>query len=382
MLYIALKMLLGDPTKFVGLVFGVAFSTLLITQQAGIFTGVIARTSSLITDAQEANIWVMDPAVAYVDSVRPLRDIDLFRVKSISGVAWAVPFYKAVAPLRTLDGTVESTLLLGVDDYSLVGVPQKFILGRLDNLRIPNGVAIDRAGYLKLFPGQPLHLGGELELNDHRATIVAIIEASAPFATTPVIYTRYSQAMLYLPQGRNQISYLLARTQPNQSPDEVAQAISRQTGLKALSSEAFASLTQGYYMINTAIPVNFGVVILLGVLVGVAVVGLTFHMFVFENIQHYATLKAIGITDHLLLVMVLLQASVVGVAGYGIGIGAAAAFFKFAATSIIEFRGLYLSWWIPLLSLATILVIVAASIFVSLRRVMRADPATVFRNGA
>lgn len=111
MLYIALKMLLGDPTKFVGLVFGVAFSTLLITQQAGIFTGVIARTSSLITDAQEANIWVMDPAVAYVDSVRPLRDIDLFRVKSISGVAWAVPFYKAVAPLRTLDGTVESTLL-------------------------------------------------------------------------------------------------------------------------------------------------------------------------------------------------------------------------------------------------------------------------------
>jgi putative ABC transport system permease protein len=382
MLYIALKMLLGDPTKFVGLVFGVAFSTLLITQQAGIFAGVIARTSSLITDAQEANIWVMDPAVAYVDSARPLRDIDLFRVKSVSGVAWAVPFYKAVAPLRTLNGTVESTLLLGVDDYSLIGVPQRFILGRLDNLRIPNGVAIDRAGYLKVFPGQPLRLQGELELNDHRATIVAIIEASAPFATTPVIYTRYSQAMLYLPQGRNQISYILARAQPDKSPDEIAHDISAQTGLKALSSEAFASLTQGYYMINTAIPVNFGVVILLGVLVGVAVVGLTFHMFVFENIQHYATLKAIGITDRLLLVMVLVQASVVGGAGYGIGIGAAAAFFKFAATSIIEFRGLYLSWWIPLLSLATILVIVAASILVSLRRVMRADPAAVFRNGA
>lgn len=376
---VAVKMLLGDPVKYIGLIFGVAFSTLLITQQAGIFAGVIARTSSLITDAQEADIWVMDPAVSYIDSVKPMRDTDLLRVKSVPGVAWAVPFYKAIAPLRTLDGMVESTLLLGVDDYSLVGVPQTFLAGRLESLRDPDAVAVDRAGYLKLFPGSPLELGRELELNDRRAVVVAIIEASAPFATTPVIYTRYSQALLYLPQGRNQMSFILARARSGEFPVRVADAISGQTSLKALSSEEFASLTQRYYMINTAIPVNFGVVISLGILVGVAVVGLTFYMFVFENLHDYATLKAIGITNGLLTAMALVQASIVGIMGYGLGIGAAAAFFRTAAGSIIEFRGLYLSWWIPILSFLPMLAIVVLSVLFSLRGILRADPATVFR---
>lgn len=375
-------MLLGDPVKYIGLIFGVAFSTLLITQQAGIFTGVIARTSSLITDAQEPDIWVMDPAVSYIDSVKPLRDADLLRVKSVLGVSWAVPFYKAIAPLRTLDGLVESTLLLGVDDYSLIGVPQTFIAGRLDNLRDPDAIAIDRAGYLKLFPGRPLELGRELELNDRRAVVAAIIEASAPFATTPVIYARYSQALQYLPQGRNQMSFILARAQAGESPARVAEAISRTTSLKALSADDFASLTQRYYMINTAIPVNFGIVISLGVLVGVAVVGLTFYMFVFENLLEYATLKAIGLTNGLLTAMVLMQASVVGIMGYGIGIGAAAVFFRVAASSIIEFRGLYLSWWIPILSFLPMLAIVVLSVLFSLRGILRADPAAVFRGQA
>ena len=382
MFSVALKMLFADPVKYIGLIFGVAFSTLLITQQGGIFAGVIARTSSLITDAQEADIWVMDPAVAYIDSVKPLRDVDLLRVKGVVGVSWAVPFYKAIAPLKTFDGVVESTLLLGIDDYSLIGAPQTFLLGALENLRTPNAIAIDRAGYLKLFPGKPMELGGELELNDRRAFIAAIVEASAPFATTPVIYTRYSQALLYLPQGRNQMSFILARSRNGNAPDDVARAISAQTGLKALSSDNFASLTQRYYMINTAIPVNFGIVISLGILVGVAVVGLTFYMFVFENLQQYATLKAIGITDRLLVAMVLTQAAAVGLMGYGIGVGSAAAFFRLAARSIIEFRGLYLSWWIPVLSFVPMFAIVVLSVLLSLRAILRSDPAAIFRGQA
>ncbi|KAH2823814.1 hypothetical protein KXV85_001462, partial [Aspergillus fumigatus] len=184
-------------------------------------------------------------------------------------------------------------------------VPQTFLVGRLENLREPDAVAVDRAGYLKLFPGSPLELGRELELNDRRAVVAAIIEASAPFATTPVIYTRYSQALQYLPQGRNQMSFVLARAGVGESAARIAEAISRATSLKALSADDFASLTQRYYMINTAIPVNFGIVISLGVLVGVAVVGLTFYMFVFENLLEYATLKAIGVTNGLLTAMAL-----------------------------------------------------------------------------
>ncbi|MFO7298545.1 MAG: ABC transporter permease, partial [Pseudomonadota bacterium] len=77
---VALKMLFGDAAKLLGLVFGMAFSTLLITQQASMFVGIMQRTANLITETREPNIWVMDPAIEQIDAVRPMRDTELSRV--------------------------------------------------------------------------------------------------------------------------------------------------------------------------------------------------------------------------------------------------------------------------------------------------------------
>ncbi len=63
MFLIALKMLFHDRAKYLGLVIGVAFSTLLINQQMGIFLGLLSRAGAIITDIPEADIWVMDPGV-------------------------------------------------------------------------------------------------------------------------------------------------------------------------------------------------------------------------------------------------------------------------------------------------------------------------------
>ena len=41
--WVAIRMLTGDRVKFIGLVFGVAFSTLLITQQLTIFVNLLMR---------------------------------------------------------------------------------------------------------------------------------------------------------------------------------------------------------------------------------------------------------------------------------------------------------------------------------------------------
>jgi putative ABC transport system permease protein len=94
---IAIKMLLGDRAKYLGLVFGVTFATLLMAQQVSIFVGLMARTASAILTVSEADIWVMDPRVRYIEEVEPMRDIELSNVRSVKGVAWAVPFYKGLS---------------------------------------------------------------------------------------------------------------------------------------------------------------------------------------------------------------------------------------------------------------------------------------------
>ena len=55
MLWIAIRMLTGDAQKFYGLVFGIAFSTLLITQQLTIFVNLIERGASGV-GRQEAGL--------------------------------------------------------------------------------------------------------------------------------------------------------------------------------------------------------------------------------------------------------------------------------------------------------------------------------------
>ena len=57
---VALRMLLGDRAKYIGLIFGIAFSTMLMSNQVAIFSGLMLRTASQILDAREADIWVVN----------------------------------------------------------------------------------------------------------------------------------------------------------------------------------------------------------------------------------------------------------------------------------------------------------------------------------
>src|SRR5215470_11918115 len=91
---VALRILLGDRAKYVGLIFGIAFSTMLMSNQTSIFVGLMLRTANQILDAREADIWVMDPRVDYVDEIEPMTDTQLGRVRGVDGVDWAVPFFQ------------------------------------------------------------------------------------------------------------------------------------------------------------------------------------------------------------------------------------------------------------------------------------------------
>lgn len=376
---VALQMLFGDRAKYLGLVFGIAFATLLITQQSSIFVGIMIRTSSYIYDVEEADLWIMDSSVRYADTIFPMRDTELSRVRGVPGLAWAVPFFRANTAVRTTGGSLENAVLLGVDDATLIGVPNKVLAGSVEALRQPDAVAIDRAGFMLLWPNEPLAVGKTLELNDRRAVVTTILEASAPFASQPILYTRYSLAMRYTNNGRNQMSFIVARTAPGHDPQAVAAAITAKTGLQALTTNQFRWKTVEYFLANTGIPVNFGTVIGLGVIVGIVVVGLTFHMFVTENIKQYAALKAIGVKNGGLVSMVLLQSAVVGAIGYSIGMGMAAAFFQFTSNHSVQLRGLYLPWQIAVGVAALMGVIVLISTLASLRKVLVLDPAVVFR---
>ena len=377
MLWIAWKMLVGNRVKYLGIVFGVVFAAVLIAQQASIFCGLMSLTVSQIRDVEGPGIWVMDRNVQFVDDVKPLSDNDLFRVKSVPGVEWAVRFYKGTARARLEEGTYEQVILLGLDDATLVGAPQRLFMGSIAELRSPDAVIIDDAGYRRIWPGEPYRLGRTFEMNDRRAVLVGITKASRTFTSFPIVYTRYSQAVLFAPPERKVLSFVLAQAAAGTDPMEVCRRIDERTGLQALTRQQFLWKTIDHYLQKTGIPVNFGITVLLGFLVGTAIAGQTFYLFTVENIRQYGALKAMGASNWTILLMVLAQALQVGVVGYGLGVGLAAVFgWVVKGASRLAF---FMPWQVLAITAVAVFLIVIVASLLSIRKVLVVDPAIVFR---
>jgi len=376
--FVALQMLLGDRAKYLGLIFAVAFSTFLMSHQSSIFAGIMRRTTSQIMDVPDANIWVMDPKTQYFDEVKALTDDDLYRVRGVPGIEWAEPLFKGQPRAKALDGNFRVAILMGVDDATLVGTPRNMVLGSVEDLRKPDALIIDRVGYEFFFPRQPYEVGKTLELNDHRVNIVGIYNSSAPFQNLPVFYSRYSQAITYVGRERNLLSFVLAKAAPGISDADACRRIEAATGLRAATSSEFGWQTIWYYFAHTGIPINFGITIGIALVVGTIVAGQTFYIFTLENLKQFGALKAIGVTNWRITGMIVLQALLVGVIGYSIGIGMTAAFFEITKNNL-DLRGFSLLWQIAAGTGATVLMIVILASLMSIRRVLVLEPAVVFR---
>jgi len=144
--FIALKMLFGDRAKYLGIVIGLTFASLLITQQSAIFVGIMTRTFSFLTNFGLPDIWVVDPTVQYIDDIKPMRDTEVLRVRSVEGVKWAIPLYKGSLEAHLHEGRYQACVLVGLDDETLIGGPPTMIDGKLSDLRRNGAVIVDAVG--------------------------------------------------------------------------------------------------------------------------------------------------------------------------------------------------------------------------------------------
>lgn len=375
---IAFKMLFRDRAKYMMLISALAFATLLMTQQTSVFVGLMRWTTAILQNTQ-AQIWIMDPYVEQVNEVKMMRDTDLLRVRSITGVAWAVPFYSSNQQARLFNGHFKSIQLIGLDNSSLIGAPPKLIKGKLQDLYQSNGVILDQVGVEKLSEGRAklLDVGDIFEINDHEARIVGICEANRSFFGYPFVYTTYSRAIQFAPKTRKSLAFILVQPKVGISKEQLANLITDKTGLKALTDDHFFWKTIWWFVANTGIPVSFGTTILLGFIVGIAVVGQTFYSFILENLTSLGALKAMGASNFLLCRMLLLQAFVVGFIGYGIGLGLAAAF---GLTTIASGQPpFYMIYQIPFLTFGLILPICFLAALIGIHRIGKLEAAEVFR---
>lgn len=394
MLRVALKMLTGDRAKYVGLLFGLAFTSFLVTFAASYFCGFMTRGFALIAENGAADVWVMDPAVSSVVQTANLPAWALDRVRNVEGVAFAAPLALGAADARFPNGRVQPFQVIGVDDATLSGVPRLEDGTTPLSLRAPDAAIVDPGGTEDKLetprlaadqwplrphlaaPTRPLAAGDELLVNERRVKIAATSKALPRYPPQPLLYMTFSNAARILLPERRRLTFVLVTAAPGVAPRELAARIRARTGLRARASDDFAADTVRWFLVNSEDVGDIAAMLSLAMSVGFGVTGVMLYMFTHENLKQYAILKAMGATPKMLLTMIFVQAGACALLGTGLGLGLCATLGQLVAQAAdFPFR---MMWFTPLLGGGMVVLVGVVAAAISARPVLKLEPAIVF----
>ena len=394
MLRIALKMLIGDRAKYVGLLFGITFMSFLVTFAASYFCGFMTRGFALISENPAADVWVMDPAVNSTEHTTNLSASALDRVRSVEGVRSAVPLALGVADIHFPNGRFQSFQIIGIDDATLSSLPPLKDNTSPAVLRTPDAAFVDPGGTEGKFqtpllpndqwprsphldvPTRTLAVGDELLVNDHRIRIAGLSNALPRYPPRPLLYTTFSNALRILLPERHRLTFVLVATAPGVTSSELATRINVQTGLRARSAQDFKADTVWWFLANSEDVGDIAAMLTLAMSVGFGVTGVMLYMFTAENLKQYAVLKTMGATSELLLTMIFVQVGLCALLGSAFGLGLCGLIGQILAdTAGYPFR---LMWFTPPITGVMVLLVSVVAAAISARPVLKLSPGVVF----
>lgn len=380
---LALKMLIGNKTTFLGVIFGIFLATLLISQQSAIFLGLLSRSYRIITDIPAPNVWIMDPATESEDKLRkiPLGNLDI--VRSTSGIEWAVPLSIGQLPLVTDSEVFDVCILYGIDDATLIGAPMRILEGNIQDLRREGGVIVDvysaKGSLAKTLPNgnkQPLTIGDQLEINDVHAVIVGICEITQGFYPQPIFFTGNQNFHRFSRFNADETSFIIAKTTANADIKKVTGAISKHSHLQAYTRKQFRSRIIQMFL-RTGILINFGLSVALGMIIGFSIAGQLFYQMTSENVKYYALIKAVGGNQSMITKMIIEQVLLVGAIGFILGITATMAWGIAVKGTTLAFL---FPWQLLMMTATIILMICLFMARMSIRKIAHADPQLLMGN--
>lgn len=366
---IAWRNLVRERTRLVISVGGVAFAVLLILLLQGLYTGINEEAARYLRSVR-ADVWVGQGGTrgGFGHSISVLSLDQRAAIAAVDGVAEVAPVLGR--PIVVTSGSRDADVfLMGFDTASGIGGAPARVEG--EAVPGPGEIVLDAV----FADEEGFEIGDVLDVATARLRVTGIGSGGNS------LITQYAWAPIgdvATVSGTPGIaSYFVVRGDGSLDDDALARAIQAAVpGVVATTGDAFISDSTADIR-ESFVPILF-VLVLIALVVGTAVIGLTIYTAVLEKRAEYGVLKAIGFSNRRLLGIVWRQSLVAGLLGLVAGIlltlGVARLIELVLPAFVVTLRPLD----IALVGLAALVMSALAS-FLPVRPVTRLDPAAVFR---
>jgi len=373
MIQIAARMLIDEPLKSLGSLIGVVVSVFLMMQQMSLLTGIRARVTSF-ADLNDVDVWVASAATESIDATGSLPERAVSEAAGTRGVSWAAPVVLGSGSVTRVDGAKEQVRLFGVEPPLYAGLPRVLAKGSDPSmLRAPGRVFLnfqDRESF-----GSP-HTGGTIEINGQRAEVAGFLEGMNPHSPYYYMFSNIDDARAFTNFPLRRVTFVAVGVLKGERPETVRDRLQkRMPEVMTFTKKELHDMELRYFERRSPVGVVFGMGTVLAALIGAGIVGVTLYSSVMDRLREFGTLKAIGASREDLFQILGTQAGLYSVAGYPLGLLVFGLVRHLSGPSVSMPAP---AWLLSSVAVATLLVCAAASVL-AIRRVLRVEPAIVFR---
>lgn len=360
---------------------GIAFAVMLILMQLG-FRASLFESAVRYHKHFNYDVAIFSHDSQYIVGPETFSDRRLYQARAVEGVRSITPVYLGRATWKNpYDHSVRLIYTVGVDPEDDVLDAPGITEGRRA-IRLQDVVLFDSASRKEYGPVAEHFQKGEAveaEANDRRIRVGGLFTLGTSFGIDAGMLTGISNFLRIFPnRSKNQIDLGLVHVADGVDPVVVRDRLRAllPQDVIVMTRPDFIERETAYW--NTATPIGFvftfGAII--GFVVGTVIVYQILFSDVSDHLAEYATLRAIGYSNGYVSRVVIQQAMILAVLGFGLG--TLAALRLYGVTRSATRLPMELTAERAAAVLAATIVMCAISGFLALRRVRKLDPAEVF----
>ncbi|MDX1944080.1 MAG: ABC transporter permease DevC [Pirellulaceae bacterium] len=379
-LSLAWKQLVFERMKLATAIAGVMVAVMLMWVQLGILAA-LYDSATTVHRSLHADLVVLSPLSETLNQIKPFSVRTLYRVRGHADVTAVGELLVGPVQWRNPeDGEQNQIQCYGIDpEAGWLRLPGVAEYAR--KLREDDTFLFDQRSRNVFGPVVAAVQAGrkfEVEVNQRKARAVGLTKVAASFGQQGNILTNRANFLRTHPgHPPEQVHLGLVRLAPGANVQGVKASLQRELAPEALvmTLAEFTELELRFWKSNAPVGFVFTMGTIVGFFIGFIVVYQILYTDVTNHLPHYATMKAIGFADGLVLRLVVRQGLILAILGYIPGSLLAIAFYQVVqwGTSIVVTPTWERAWW--LLGLTCLMCLMSGAM--ATRKLRSADPADV-----